>query len=112
MIQAARNYQLGCAYIEPGVVLPDDGDPVRSDVPVLLLNGSEDPQDPPDNVADAATELPNSLAVVAPGQGHVVGNLGCLPDVVAAFVDAGTTQGLDTTCVSGLLPPPFDLGTE
>jgi hypothetical protein len=78
-------------------------------VPVLLLNGSEDPQDPPANVADAVTELPNSLEVVAPAQGHTVGHLGCLPQVVAAFIEAGTTEGLDTTCVDELLPPPFDL---
>jgi TAP-like protein len=79
-------------------------------VPILLLNGSEDPQDPPANVADAPTELPNSLSIVAPGQGHTVGTVGCLPRVVAAFIDAGTVDGLDTSCVSELLTPPFDLG--
>jgi pimeloyl-ACP methyl ester carboxylesterase len=111
MLQSARSNQFACQFVDPGVVLPNDGDPVRSDVPVLLLNGSEDPQDPPANVADAATELPNSLEVVAPGQGHTVGHLGCLPQVVAAFIEAGTVEGLDTACVSELLPPPFDLGT-
>jgi hypothetical protein len=63
-------------------------------------------------VADAGTELPNSLEVVAPGQGHIVGNLGCLPEVVAAFIDAGTIDGLDTTCAGDMLPPPFRLGTD
>jgi hypothetical protein len=35
-------------------------------VPVLLLNGSEDPQDSPRNVADTTGEFPNSLRIVAP----------------------------------------------
>jgi pimeloyl-ACP methyl ester carboxylesterase len=109
-LQDARGYEFACGLIEPGVVPEHDGDPVRSDVPVLLLNGSEDPQDPPANVADAPTELPNSLEVVAPGQGHTVGHLGCLPDVVAAFLEAGTVEGLDTACVAEMVPPPFDLG--
>jgi pimeloyl-ACP methyl ester carboxylesterase len=111
VLQDARSYRFACGFVEPGVVMPEDREPVRSDVPVLLLNGSEDPQDPPANVADAATELPNSLEVVAPGQGHTVGHLGCLPAVVSAFVEAGTADGLDTTCVAGLDPPSFMLGT-
>jgi pimeloyl-ACP methyl ester carboxylesterase len=110
VLQDARSYRFACGFVEPGVVMPEDREPVRSDVPVLLLNGSEDPQDPPANVADAATELPNSLEVVAPGQGHTVGHLGCLPAVVSAFVEAGTADGLDTTCVAGLDPPSFMLG--
>jgi pimeloyl-ACP methyl ester carboxylesterase len=103
----ARSVRLGCSLLKPGEVGPDDAEPVRSEVPVLLLNGSEDPQDPPANVADASVELPNSLLVVAPGQGHTVGHLGCLPDVVAAFIEAGTVDGLDTTCVETLTPTPF-----
>jgi pimeloyl-ACP methyl ester carboxylesterase len=109
VVEQARSVELACSLIEPGIVPVGDGEPARSEVPVLLLNGSEDPQDPPANVADAPTELPNSLVVVAPGQGHTVGHLGCLPEVVSDFIDAGTVIGLDTRCVGSMLPPPFDL---
>jgi pimeloyl-ACP methyl ester carboxylesterase len=109
VVEQARSVEFACSLIEPGIVPVGDGEPVRSEVPVLLLNGSEDPQDPPANVADAPTELPNSLVVVAPGQGHTVGHLGCLPEVVSDFIDAGTVIGLDTRCVGSMLPPPFDL---
>jgi hypothetical protein len=78
---------------------------------VLLLNGDADPQDPPENVADAPTELPNSLVVVVPWMGHTVGHIGCLPEVVGAFLSAGTTDGLDISCVSAIEPPPFVLST-
>ncbi len=107
---SARNLALGCSLLPPASLPPGDGAPVRSDVPVLLLTGSEDPQDPPANVMHAPRELPNSLTVVVPSQGHVVGYLGCLPDVVAAFVEAGSVEGLEVECVGAIPPPPFSTG--
>jgi hypothetical protein len=74
---------------------------------VLPINGAEDPQDPPSNVADAPTELPNSLELSPAGLGHVVGYMGCLPDVVGAFLEAASVEGLDTSCVAEMTPPPF-----
>jgi pimeloyl-ACP methyl ester carboxylesterase len=106
--QRARDFDLGCSLLPTAFVPPNDAAPLRSDIPVLLLNGSEDPQDPPANVSDAPVELPNSLSIVAPAQGHTVGHLGCLPDVVAAFIAAGSVDGLDTACVQEMSPPPFD----
>jgi len=67
-----------------------------------------DPQNPPANVADAPTELPNSLTVVVPGQAHTVGHLGCMPSIVESFVAAGTVDGLDVSCAATSVPlPPF-----
>jgi pimeloyl-ACP methyl ester carboxylesterase len=106
MLEAGRNIDLGCSLMPRVAARAGDGRPVRSNVPVLLLNGTLDPQDPPANVADAATELPNSLVIVAT-QAHTFGHVGCMPDVVTAFIEAGTVKGLDTTCVDGLPTPPF-----
>ncbi len=65
------------------------------------------PQDPPANLTAVPSQNPNSLIVVMPAQEHVVGHLGCGPAVIASFVDAGTTTGLDTSCVSqGAAPSP------
>ena len=109
-IAAARAQQQSCRYIPSGVVPSDDGSPVRSTVPVLLLVGEADPQDPPANVADAPEELPNSRTVVVPGAGHTVGHLGCMPSIVAAFIEAGTVNGLDVSCAATGVPlPPFRL---
>jgi hypothetical protein len=36
---------------------------------------------------------------VIPAQQHVAGYSGCGPNVIADFVDAGTTDGLETTCL-------------
>lgn len=86
----AQSYAGACEYAPPGFVLPDDAQSVQTTIPILLLNGSDDPQDPPNNVAEAKLQMPNSLLVVATGQGHTVGNIGCLTEVV---VDSSTREG-------------------
>ena len=83
---------------------------MRTPVPVLWLAGDGDPQDPPSNLTGVAAQQPHSKVVVLPAQQHVVGHLGCLPSVVAAFVAAGSVDGLDTSCVAAGSPaPPFRL---
>jgi fermentation-respiration switch protein FrsA (DUF1100 family) len=99
-----------CSVIPKGIVDADEGTPVRSQVPVLILNGEADPQDPPDNVANAQAELPNSLSLVVPGAAHTVVHLGCLPTVMVDFIQRGSTVGLDTDCVKTFTPPSFQLG--
>jgi pimeloyl-ACP methyl ester carboxylesterase len=84
--------------------------PVSSNAPVLLLSGQLDPVTPPANADQAARTLPNSLNLVIPGLGHNVVFAGCLPDLVATFVQAGTVKGLDTSCVKQIQPGPFQTG--
>lgn len=107
-LAGARTTRIACAAM-PRLRVPGARGPVRSDVPVLLLNGSEDPQDPPANVADAPVELTNSLSLAIEGYGHTVGHVGCLPELVAGFFAAGTVDGLETSCATSLRPPPFEL---
>jgi pimeloyl-ACP methyl ester carboxylesterase len=83
--------------------------PVRSDAPVLLLSGQLDPVTPPANGDRVAATLPNSLHLVAPGQGHGVIMRGCVRKIAIDFIERGTTEGLDTRCVQDLKPSPFFL---
>jgi pimeloyl-ACP methyl ester carboxylesterase len=80
---------------------------IRSDVPVLLVVGGDDPQDPLANVRDASRELPASRTIVVPHAGHVALQLGCTARVAQQFVARGTADGLDTRCVARYAPPPF-----
>jgi pimeloyl-ACP methyl ester carboxylesterase len=80
---------------------------VRSDVPVLLIVGGNDPQDPLANVRGARQAMPASRTVVVPHAGHGALQLGCLPEVAQRFVERGTAVGLDTRCVGRYTPPPF-----
>jgi len=106
----AENYAGACAYAPPGFVTLNDGQSPQTTVPVLLLNGSDDPQDPPSNVAEAQRLMPNSLLVVAPGQGHTVGQIGCLSAVVVDFFNRGRTNpATANACVAGMQPPQFRL---
>ncbi|MGH2640365.1 MAG: alpha/beta hydrolase [Actinomycetota bacterium] len=103
----AENVRMICRMMPRRSPRSWEDEPVRSTVPVLLLNGTADPQDPPDNVANAPLELQKSLSVPVRGYGHTVGHIGCLPVVVAAFFTAGTTVDLDTRCAQVLPEPSF-----
>jgi len=80
---------------------------VRSDVPVLIVVGGNDPQDPLANVRDARRALPASRTIVVPQAGHGSLQLGCTARVAQEFVERGTADGLDTRCVAQYAPPPF-----
>jgi len=110
-LASAQTYAQACKYAPPGYVLSNDAEPVHTTAQVLLLNGSDDPQDPPSNVTEAAQDMPNSLLVVAPGQGHTVGQIGCLSAVVVDFFEKGKTNpAVANACVSQMQPPAFRLG--
>jgi len=51
--------------------------------------------------------LANSLALVAPGQGHNVVLRGCIPDLMYQFVQDGSLENLDGNCVNAIQPAPF-----
>jgi pimeloyl-ACP methyl ester carboxylesterase len=62
---------------------------VRSNVPVVFVNGTADPADPPANVAAAPRTMPNALLVTVPGGSHQVAPTGCIPALSTAFILAG-----------------------
>src|SRR3954471_7185308 len=74
-----------CRHLPRGVVPAGDAAAVRTGGAVLWLGGAAAPQDPPANPSGVAAMQPHSRVVVMPAQQHVVGHLGCLPAVVAAF---------------------------
>jgi pimeloyl-ACP methyl ester carboxylesterase len=80
--------------------------PWRSEVPALLLSGEADPVTPPRWADLLARDLPNARQVVLPGQGHGVFSRGCVPRLVADFLDARSAAGLDLSCAAAIRPPP------
>ena len=96
-----------CKTWPRGQVPPDFHEPVRSEIPVLLLSGEGDPVTPPANAELAARNLPNSLHLVAPGQGHANIFRGCIPSITTEFIESGSVKNLDTGCVQDLQPLPF-----
>ena len=96
-----------CSIWPAGEIPENFHDPVQADLPVLLLSGEDDPVTPPENAEHTAETLPNSLSLVAAGQGHNVIFRGCLPNVSYDFVETGSVAGLDTSCVQAITPAPF-----
>jgi pimeloyl-ACP methyl ester carboxylesterase len=86
----AKGLQALCAVWphDPGV-----SGTVRSTVPIVFLNGTADPGDPPASVAAATATMPNALLVAVPGIGHWTLNWnphpGCLLAATTAFIQAG-----------------------
>ncbi|RPI91866.1 MAG: alpha/beta fold hydrolase [Chloroflexi bacterium] len=80
----------------------------NSSVPVLFFNGEADPQDPPENVADANQRYPNSLILIAPGQAHGFTGIPCRDSIVADFIEHGLVDGLSTQCLEQVALPTFE----
>jgi pimeloyl-ACP methyl ester carboxylesterase len=96
-----------CKSWPKGSIPSDFKNPVQSDRPVLILSGEADPVTPPENGKQAAKTLPNSLNLVAPGQGHNVIYRGCIPRIAFNFIETGDVKALDTACVQDIRAMPF-----
>jgi pimeloyl-ACP methyl ester carboxylesterase len=78
-----------------------------SSVPILFFNGAADPQNPPENVANAKQRYPNSLVLVAPGQAHGFTGIPCHASILADFIARGSVEGLATNCLEQVSLPDF-----
>jgi pimeloyl-ACP methyl ester carboxylesterase len=106
---ALETYHMVCKYFPKHAEPASIKTRVRSNVPLLALVGGADPQDPIGNLGGLAAAMPNSRAVVVPGLGHAIGQYGCLPNLVAQFVDSANAKRLDARCARTIKPPPFVL---
>jgi pimeloyl-ACP methyl ester carboxylesterase len=95
-----------CAAWPVAPVSPAWRSPWRSEVPALLLSGEADPVTPPRWADLLARDLPNARQIVLAGQGHGVFSRGCVPRLVADFLDAGSAARLDLSCAAAIRPPP------
>ena len=98
-----------CSVWPAGPVDDDFHAPLEAEVPTLILSGQYDPVTPPDNGARLHDMLPQSMHIEVPGQGHGVAGRGCLPQLIARFVERGTLEGLDADCAARERPLPMFL---
>jgi pimeloyl-ACP methyl ester carboxylesterase len=80
--------------------------PLKTDKPVLILEGALDPVTPPRYGEQVVKNLSNARLIVANGQGHNVIGRGCIPKLVGDFVDKLDPKTLDAKCVDKLGPMP------
>jgi pimeloyl-ACP methyl ester carboxylesterase len=96
-----------CAIWPRATLPPDFGEPVKSDVPVLILSGGLDPATPPRHGELVASTLTRSRHLVAPHLSHGVSGHGCAPRLIEKFVKAGDASDLDGGCLARLPRPLF-----
>jgi pimeloyl-ACP methyl ester carboxylesterase len=96
-----------CSLWPRGPVDPDLHSPLESDIPTLLLSGDTDPVTPPDDADRAARKLTHHRNLVLPGEGHGQLATGCVPKLIAEFLDGAVPETLDATCLDSHRPPPF-----
>lgn len=88
--------------------LPAEVDRVRPlQIPALILSGDLDPVTPPRWGEAMKAHFPGALHVIVPGTGHNTSTTGCVPDLIAEFIEKGNATGLDTQCVRKVRRPPF-----
>jgi len=80
-------------------------DPVVSGVPVLLLNGSDDPATPPKYAMGAVRYLANGKLVLVRGAGHGV-DTPCTTRLMIEFLRAGSAKNIDANACTGAFKTP------
>lgn len=85
---------------------PVENEPVRSDIPALVLAGEFDPITPPTLGMAVARNLSNATFIEFPAVGHgVLFEGGCGASVVLAFLDG--EDALDASCISERSAPAW-----
>jgi pimeloyl-ACP methyl ester carboxylesterase len=96
-----------CRLWPRGPVDADLHAPLTSNVPALLLSGSDDPVTPPQYAKEAARSFPHSLSVVLEGFGHGQLTAPCMDRVLAQFLDSASPETLDVSCSREARPLAF-----
>jgi pimeloyl-ACP methyl ester carboxylesterase len=96
-----------CKLWPRGPVDADLHSPLRSDIPTLLLSGEADPVTPPADAERAARGLRRHRSLTLGGEGHGQVATGCIPKLMAEFLDSAAPEQLDATCLDRHASAPF-----
>lgn len=81
-----------------------------SQAPALILSGEHDPITPPVRGEQMAQHFPQHRHVIVPAAAHNTSFSGCVPELIAAFLEQGSGEALDASCVDRATWPPFVVG--
>jgi pimeloyl-ACP methyl ester carboxylesterase len=96
-----------CAIWPHGPVDADLHALLHSDIPTLLLSGEDDPVTPPAAAERAARGLTRHRSLLLAGEGHGQLATGCVPKLMAQFLDAEEPERIDIGCLSTHVAPAF-----
>jgi hypothetical protein len=86
--------------------------PIKSDVPALLLSGKHDPVTPEAWAQSVAEHLSNATKLSAAGGNHSISIEGCVPQLIAQFIERASMQDVKADCVDKIKPLPLVLGAN
>ncbi len=96
-----------CGFWPHKAVSEDYFEPVRSNIPALLMSGTLDPITPPNYANEAMRTLTAAQHIEVLGGTHGVGHLGCIPELIETFLSALSNPEVDTSCIQDIGPRPF-----
>jgi pimeloyl-ACP methyl ester carboxylesterase len=100
-----------CKFWPRGPVDADLHAPLVTGIPTLLLSGTADPVTPPGGAERAARSLSRHRHIVINGEGHGQLAAGCMPKLMAEFLDRPDPLALDISCLDKYRPTPFFLSS-
>lgn len=101
-----RTATRACEQWPRGKVAASFNEPVKSNVPVLMITGDLDPVAPPWAAAGTSRYLPNSRHISIPNTGHYF-RFECVDDLSSEFMTKASAKGLDDSCVKDIELPSF-----
>jgi pimeloyl-ACP methyl ester carboxylesterase len=96
-----------CRVWPRGAVDEDLHAPLHSEVPALLLSGSDDPATPPAYAHAVARGYTHNLDLVLEGFGHGQLTTPCIDRIMAQFIARASVESLDVSCVRAARPLAF-----
>lgn len=106
-----RDQAAACREWPLATVADEVHEPVRAEVPVLLLSGQWDPVTPPSHAEHAAAHLPRGRHLVVPHGGHgfdgLEGGNECAERLMTEFLRRASAEELDAACLERVRRPPF-----
>ncbi len=107
MIWDAEDFFTTCQMWMDATAPPIEDQPVRSNIPALILNGEYDPVTPPKWAQAAADYLPNSQLFIFPGHGHTLIDAGTCPVMLMLDFLESPNQPVNSACFAAISPPDF-----
>jgi pimeloyl-ACP methyl ester carboxylesterase len=109
--------QMRACSVWPRAEVPESlFESVTTDHPTLLVSGEIDATTPPEASRELCSHLPNCQLLVIPAMGHVPFDLdawtdgACLESLMIDFFELADPRAVDTSCLSGMVPPTFATG--
>ncbi len=103
-----RGQQRACRLWNVAPVSAAFVQPVHSNLPILMISGSDDPATPPSYGRQALQYLPNARQMIVPGASHDSDFPPCVDAITVAFVRARSAAGLNFShCAAAYQRPSF-----